>query len=414
MLNLGTHMRSDKSPGLARGAVIVASRAPAVAAAAATLFFLLAGCGNASSTPASSTDYLTEETPPCIPAQGSSVDPCGPRPATMLVPKLWLHVMGVRIAFDVDLSSGIGENFYEKQGTPPGVEEQLGTFSLDNLHWENFVTHVVARATFLPGTERCTSGAEFRPASYDESLAFLMPVLSTVQCFADVRVNSYILGTGSPKLTVQTGLYLYSQFVSEVLKEAAEDITLEEAAERLRASWERITVNGEQQFHYEAGGGRPTSVTYTGGIRGKEAVLFLGPSINHATEAWQVFETWNVERKDDGTVVAVHPRRAAWEISRYYSRETHGPLLEIELPRFRQKVAMAAQARREAFGGRVGADETLPMLALDTHDLREFLTAAGAYDYPGSPPLPPPPVPGPGQAVPDIGEGPFPLEYQDS
>ena len=76
-----------------------------------------------------------------------------------------------------------------------------------------------------------------------------------------------------------------------------------------------------------------------------------------------------------------------------YSSALHGSLLEVELPRFRQEVAKASQARLEAFGGRIGMDETLPMLVFDTNALREFMISTGAYDHPDGPPAQPPPRP---------------------
>lgn len=323
------------------------------------------------------TGYLAEEIPPCAPAPGSSIDPCEPHPVTMLVPKTWWLLTGLRIAFDVNLSKGVGESFRELRGTPPGVEEQLGAFDPENF--DNFVTHIVARATFLPGTERCTRDDPFRPASYDEALAALMPVLATVQCFADVRVNEYILGRGAPRLTVQTALYLYPQPIHERILEISENeeereaVSPEGSAELYRHLWEYAIPHGDEQPNYETG----TGFTLTGGIRGKEVVLFLGPSINNATEAWQIFETWDVWNL--GTAVAIHPFTEAWESSWEYSQEVHGPSLIVELPRFRQDVAEAGQARLEAFGGRIGADETLPMLVSDTNDLGEFMIGVGPY-----------------------------------
>ena len=171
-----------------------------------------------------------------------------------------------------------------------------------------------------------------------------------------------------------------------------------------RSIWEPAIVHGDVQAHYATGSGPPTSFTRTGGIRGKEVILFLGPSINPATEAWQVFQTWDVQRKHDGAVVAVHPHREAWKLSRNYSDALHGPLLEVELPRFRKEVMEASQARLEAFDGRIGMDATLPMLVLDINDLDEFMAGTGAYDHPDGPPVQPPPVPDEDDRVPDVVE----------
>ena len=351
-------------------------------------------------TPSPYTGYLTEEIPPCTPVDGSSIDPCGSRPTTMLVSNVWWLLTGLRIAFDIGEIESIGESFRLLDGLPPGVKQQIGAVGLNDPHYD-FITHIIARATFLPGTERCTGDAPFRRALYDE---FLPPSTSSTwaaQCFADVRVNSYILGKGSPRLTVQTGLYIaVPEFLEHLTKDAEgkQDISAEELVEGTRDYMGHSIVYGEPQYHYNT-----ETVELTGGVRGKEVVLFLGPSINHATEAWQVFETWAVKRKSDGTVVAVHPRREAWLMSDSYSPAVYDPLLEVELPRFRQEAAGASQARLAEYGGRIGADESLPVLVFDTNDLREFLISSGAYDHPDGPPAQPPPVPDKDDALPDIG-----------
>ena len=368
-------------------------RVIAIAAALATLL-LLVGCEDRLSP---YTGYLTEEINPCTPAPDSSVGPCGLQPTTMLVSQPW-WITGLRIAFDIGLAGGIETNFRELDGIPPTMEQQLGAVGLNELR-NSLVTHIVARATFLPGTERCTSDDPFRHAYYDEFLSDIFPSTSSsaIQCFADVRANSYILGKGPSQLTVQTGLYIYTPEQVEYLTdtvEGEESISAAEFVERFRRYWEYAMVHGDEQSHYETGSGPPTSVTFTGGIMGKEVVLFLGPSVNQATAAWQVFETWDVQRGNEDTVVAVHPHREAWKLSRNYIISLHGPLLEVELPRLRQEVAEANRARLEAFGGRIGADTNLPMLITDIHSLAEFMTSTGAYDHPEGTPLPPPPVPG--------------------
>ncbi|MCY4582846.1 MAG: hypothetical protein OXE50_08660 [Chloroflexi bacterium] len=318
--------------------------------------------------------------------------------------QIWWFLAGLRILFEIDYAGGIEANFRELKGIPPSVEQQLGAVGL-NEPLLDFVTHVVVRATFLPGTERCTSEGPVRAPLYDEVYFAVASYFGAVQCFADVRVNSYILGKGSPRLTVQTGLYLGITETLDYLNEGFEGeeaISEEEFLEGIRQQWETAIVHGDVQAHYATGSGPPTSFTRTGGIRGKEVILFLGPSINPATEAWQVFETWDVQRKVDGTVVAVHPHSEAWRISNNYSSAVHGPLLEVELPRFRKEVMEASQARLEAFDGRIGMDATLPMLVFDTNDLEEFMASTGAYDHPDGPPAQPPPVSDEDDRVPDV------------
>ena len=61
------------------------------------------------------------------------------------------------------------------------------------------------------------------------------------------------------------------------------------------------------------GGRTPWLSAPTGGIGGREAVLFIGLSADASLEAWEVFPTWGVEQREDGTVIAVHPHRNVWE-----------------------------------------------------------------------------------------------------
>ena len=324
----------------------------------------------------------------------------------MLVSQIWWALAGLRIVFEIDYAGGIEANFRELDGIPPSMERQLGAVGLNDPLLD-FVTYIIVRATFLPGTERCTSDGPFRPPPYNEALFASASYFGAAQCFADVRVNSYILGKGSPRLTVQTGLYIGITEQLDYLNESVEEgggeaISEDEFLYGFRNIWETAIVHGDVQAHYATGSGPPTSFTRTGGIRGKEVILFLGPSINSATEAWQVFQTWDVQRKHDGTVVAVHPHREAWKLSRNYSDALHGPLLEVELPRFRREAEGASQARLEAFDGRIGMDATLPMLVFDTNDLDEFMAGTGAYDHPDGPPVQPPPVPDEEDRVPDV------------
>ena len=76
----------------------------------------------------------------------------------------------------------------------------------------------------------------------------------------------------------------------------------------------------------------------------------------------------------------------------------------MELSAFTQAVTAAHQARMAGNGGRIGADESLPMLVTDANKLRQYYTDVGAYAHPDGPPAqPPPPC---GLAVPDQANNP--------
>ena len=145
----------------------------------------------------------------------------------------------------------------------------------------------------------------------------------------------------------------------------------------------------------------PTVTGPPGGIGGREAVLFLSPSYNTTVEAWEVAYTWVVDRREDGTVVAIHPY--------WYDSENYRSLLEMELPALTRAVTTAHQARVAYNGGRIGTDASLlPMLETDANRLRQYFSDPKVGGYaPGVPALAPPPPPPPcSLAVQDQGGNP--------
>lgn len=228
-------------------------------------------------------DYLVGEIPPCTPATGSTVDPCEPDRRPLI------EYIGM-----IDLPEEPDSVQYFLEGT--------------RAH----VPHIVLRGTYLPGTVRCTTTV-FRPRPYLDPDTYRFTRGSPIlQCYADVRVNAYLLGSGPPSLTLKVADDFYpstwSEEKIEELKQLFED-ALTEGADWGVGIYEEI---------------RP--------FAGRETILFIGPTVGVSVEAWEVFETWNIERRDNGTVVAVHPYKG------YYSLEQHLDALEIELPSFRLQV----------------------------------------------------------------------------
>ena len=330
----------------------------------------LIGCSDEPTpTPSPYTGYLTEEIPPCTPVAGSSVDPCEP---------------GVKVETTVFAAASSGWIFeYDKPWT---IRQYLDGSAI------TFIPHIVVRGTYIPDTVRCTLGNPNRTPSYVEPGYFQHSI--AIQCYADVRVNDYILGAGPPRLTVQVAfLHYWDGYYAPI---SADDISEQEAVERFRTAHVMVLENGPK---------------LTGeGIYGREVILFIGPAHNHATEVWEVFETWDVQRREDGTAIAGHPDRDDWRGLRPDKYREHLSSLEMELPRFKKEVAAAHQARVSEYGGRTASEDiqsraegvALPLLISDVHDLDEFMANTGAYDHPDGTPVPPPPVPGEGDPVPHI------------
>ena len=311
----------------------------------AALALALAACDTGESSlpaPTSVPAYLTEEIPPCEPVADSVVDPCETG-ATYPSSGGGLELIG---------SEPWGLRFY-LGGSP----------SQSSVH----VAHLVLRGTFLPGTVRCVDqGVRFRPPPYSD--VGELPYRD-INCYADVRVNAYVLGSGPSTLTL---LVHYDYFWFDEEKRNAKE---------RRDNIERALLeSGVDSF----------IKVPEGGIEGREMMLFIGPSVDSSAEAWQVFSNWDVQRLEDDTVIAVHPHRDDWL---WYDNgyQPDLSLLEMELPAFTEAVTSANQERIAEYGGHTTADEGYPMLVTDANRLGQFFRDIGADDHPEGPPLQPPP-----------------------
>ena len=291
------------------------------------------------------TGYLTEEIPPCQPAAGSSIDPCASQEGQQL--------------------GGSEASLYFGDDEPFGVAAFVSGFSLTSS------THLVVRGTYLPNSVRCApAGAQWRLPTFVETD---YSHLTATHCFADIRVNEYILGSGPPALTVQVEYEFLALYNST-----------NEEREETRLRLERLLLEG--------GWSRKLGSIPEGGIEGREAVLFLGASRDGGVEAWEVTSVWAIEQKDDGTVIAVHPDRYWWQTRHNFDYETVRAAAEMELPAFRQAVSAAQQARLAAYGGRIGPAADMPMIQTDANRITELFTSLGEYDHPNGPPVSPPPA----------------------
>ena len=310
-------------------------------------------------TPSPYTGYLTEGIPPCTPVEGISVDPC--ESDDKIVATLFGYGDFPVFLFD----------------EPFPVRDFLDGSSLFSA------AHVVLRGTYIPNTVRCTSGNPYRVPSYVEPGYFQHSIL--IQCFADIRVNNYILGSGPPRLPLLVSfLHYWDGYYATIA--ADEGITEDEVVEQIRTGHvlrlERAVADNRGVSIY-----------------GREMVVFIGPGHNHATEVWELFETWDVQRQEDDTVIVVHPQRDVWREKRPDVYQTFRSTLEMDLPTFTQSVMSAHQARVTEYGGRIGPADIdgraegveLPMLVTDVNQLRQYFIDTGAHDHPDGPPVHPPP-----------------------
>ena len=240
-----------------------------------------------------------------------------------------------------------------------------------------WVTHLVLRGTYLPATVRCIAGDPFRPPSYLRDEFVDTATSLSLKCYIDVRANTYVIGDGPSTLTVI--LFNYSYWDQEYTPYLEEGQTEQDLIEEDRKLFETTMDNL---------------------FSGSEHILFLGPPVDLSSEAWRFLGYWDVQRREDSTVIAVHPERDRWKDHRPDEFQTHVSALEMELPAFTQAVTAAHRARLTEYEGRIGPETDLPMLVTNANQLRQYYTAVGAYDHPEGAPARPPPACGltvPGQ-----------------
>ena len=289
--------------------------------------------------------YLEDVIPPCVPLEGSSHDPCArttPRQVAMLSapgsPPLWPH----------------------RDDLPTISKTVMGHDPLN-------IVHVVVRATVLDGTTRCG----LYPLIAADYAGFTATSSEyRYNCYADLRVNEYLVGTGPSELTVEMHRELL------ILSE-------EQVADwdNWKDGWLTDVVRDPE--------GRTADV-----FEGNEVVLFLGPSFTIAVESWrdgpQIADVWFVQRPDEGD-----PRAVAPDIV-HAETDDQRDKLDMLLTDLVTKINAAATARDDEYDGRIGDDTDLPDLIDDANILRDFYTESGAV-YSGDDQTTelPPPVGGP-------------------
>ena len=310
--------------------------------------------------PVPGADYLGEDIPPCTPVEGSDNEPCGEAP---------------------ELASSAGDSGSGDGGSGPrSIEYYMNT----TLYGDSLKAraHLVVRATYLPSTVRCTVVETLERPWRSPTYPYVSPSISHeraryLNCYADVRVNSWIVGTGPSQLSLlllQTDLY-YSEDDPKTIRDEAETALI-------RGGWAR---------HIR------TMVTENG-ILGREGILFLDVAFDFSQLAFTVTKTWGLEKRADDTVIAVHPNRTVWTYQDDYESKYRSKV-EIPLAAFTREAQRVQAVRLTANGGRIGPAANLPKYIVDANKLYDFHVQAGNATHADGPPVkPPPPC---GRAVPN-------------
>ena len=299
--------------------------------------------------------YLEGSVAPCVPIDRSAIDPCEPGMPTDVE-----HVLQS-----------------SSRGLPKPLttitDLLLGRLNPDQPMYPWLVPHIVIRGTVRPDSFRCDD-YEVRPPDFtNEHLKQVSEIIVHVHCFADLRVNEYLVGEGPPELTVS--LHRESLFIPRV-DGYREEFILEYGGEE---EW----VDKVLEFPAQR-----TAAVY----EGKELVLFLRiPTIT--LEAWDSAElglaVWFVQRTDD------NPPRAVYQYVRLAFTAEQRAQLDMPLTELERQVRAASANRIAVTGGRIGISSDLPMLVTDANDLRTYYEDPSVgVSYETDAPALPPPAPG--------------------
>ena len=282
--------------------------------------------------------YLEEIIPPCVPIEGSGLDPC-PRQA----------IPGV-----------------EGPHTTIRLPDELRTVSeFFNAKGSRNNPHIVVRGTVLPNSFRCGL-YPFIWHNYSadrQEEGFLK-----YYCFAEVRINEYIVGTGPPQLTI-------SLFQGTALGDLAD--------------WGVTGIGGtggEELARYMNYPLTRLDPVYGG----RELILFLHVSYTNAVETWLApagGSRWFIQLDGDDI-------RAVSDRIRWARTDDHHFQLNRLLTDLVREIKQAAEDRATINGGRIGSDPSLPLYVADANKLVDFYKAVGAVYVGDGATLLPPPVPG--------------------
>ena len=341
-----------------------------VVAAVSALALIAAACSSTDA--AEPIDYFTERMPPCQASPEVQTDPCARRSVRKL------------------------ESEFAHASSGPLNADMLA------LKWQvtpsenilsSFAAHIVIRGTVLPDTTRCGTylfiwDAVAAGSPFAEGLDY--------NCFVDVDVTHYIVGSGPRRFTV----IAHSEGQISGVRNLLGDEDYEPATTRTDIL-EKLREKTAAQFE------------------GGEWVFFLRPNeypFLNVLEAWHAHRYWDVQRDESGRIVVVsvfkeilegsiqghtHGAKAPWSPADAAQRSRHAaeaerlrallPLTEYPLAEFEEKIAAIVKSRNEdaarSAGGPVfmtGIDE------LNSH----YRIQLSAYDNLTATPALPLPIPG--------------------
>lgn len=293
---------------------------------------LFLACGS------SDRSFMDDALPACVPIEGALNEPCERRIPWSI--RTYPDVTG-SYSFDVVRKFPI---------------DPVDEFRRDWEHSGSGTPQVILRGIVYPGSTRCRSilarlypDGVYRVYSPDTETALVV-------CYVDIAAREYIVGRGPTRVEVVAG------WVPGVGTDE-EGYGTTEYFSRFE---NRISKS----------------------IEGIEFIFNLVRPFNLVHGAWHFDNLWDVQRRDDGTIVGV----SRW-IDVFGNGENTSDF-EYTLGELQRKLREAHATVSAEFGGRITTSADSPKIVADAHrdTLLAQLRESGAYDVPGITPIAPPPV----------------------
>ena len=281
--------------------------------------------------------YMDDALAPCVPIEGALNEPCERRVPWQIDTYPWVYATYSR-------------NVIKSLPLDP-VDE----FRREWRNGSSSSPQVILRGIVYPGSTRCT---DVHARLYDDGThRIFTPESKTalVVCYVDVAAREYIVNRGPARLEVVVG-------------------------------WVPGVSTDDEGF-----GTREYFKTFEGRIgesmEGIEFVFDLVSPFNLVHGAWHYDNLWDVQRREDGTIVGL-----SWWIDVFGDGENTSDF-EYPLQELQRKLRDAHATVSAEYGGRIAAGEDSPKIVADAHrdSLLAQLRELGAYDVPGITPIVPPP-----------------------
>ena len=293
---------------------------------------LLLACGS------SDRSFMDDALQPCVPIEGALNEPCERR-----------------IPWSIETYPAVHGDFSPNVigSLPLEPEEEL------RRDWRKGATvtpQVILRGVVIPNSTRCTEVLAIHYDSGQHEKFQPESNVALVVCYVDIGVHEYVVNRGPARLEVVAG-------------------------------WVPGVGTDEEGYGTTEYFGRFEN-RISKSIEGIEFIFNLVRPFNLVHGAWHFDNLWDVQRRDDGTIVGV----SRW-IDVFGNGENTSDF-EYPLGELQRMLRDAHATVSAEYNGRITTSADSPKIVADAHrdTLLAQLRELGAYDVPGITPIAPPPV----------------------